>query len=66
MFTWLAMFLSMAGAYYVGEHKVRGFYIWLVANMIWLTDSILRYDIPQSCLWIFYNYTAYRGIRTWK
>jgi hypothetical protein len=66
MITTLALIGSVVGAWMVARHNKNGFYVWLVANTLWLYDSWGRGDVEQSLLWIYYNATCIIGIVSWK
>jgi hypothetical protein len=64
-YTTFALMGSVIGAWLVAKHNVAGFYIWLVANTLWLIDSVGRGDVNQSILWIYYTVTCVVGIKSW-
>lgn len=64
--TTIALVGSVLGAWMVARHDKMGFYVWLIANTLWLYDSVSRGDVQQSILWIYYNITCVVGIRSWK
>jgi len=66
MITTIALFASILGAWLVADHNVKGYYIWLISNLLWSVDSVSRGDIQQTILWLYFVATCIIGIRKWK
>jgi len=64
---WLATFLSLGGSRLVASKKKsvrqKGFSVWIIANMIWIFNSVVVLDLPQILLWSIFLYYAVDG---WK
>lgn len=58
-----ALVLSIIGAWRVARGGSTGFKVWIVSNLLWLTDSLGRYDVWQSILWGYYIITCVLAIR---
>ena len=58
---------SVIGAYFVAsgirKYRLFAFCIWIIANIIWLINSLIISDYTQSMLWIFYILTCLIGIK---
>lgn len=58
---WTASFLTVIGAYYVGEHKKKGFLFWLVSNPLIMLQTYLTGQYNLVFLYIILMIFAYRG-----
>jgi len=63
----IALILSISGAFLVArkerKNRLIGFITWIIANTIWLINSIIYGDYIQSLLWISYNLLAIYGVK---
>jgi nicotinamide riboside transporter PnuC len=64
--TTLALIGSVVGAWLVARHDIRGYFIWIFANILWVADSLGRGDIQQTILWLYYIFTCFIGIYSWR
>jgi len=63
---WIASLLSILGAIFNARKSIIGFWLWIVANFIWLIVSLIRKDYAQVILWITYIITSSYGIYCWS
>ena len=66
MISWLATFLSVAGAVYVARHRNRGNAIWLLANLLWVAIFLQAGELAPVVLFAFYEATAAYGFWNWR
>ena len=58
---WTASFLTVIGAYYVGEHKKKGFIFWLASNPLIMIQTYLTGSWNLVFLYIILMIFAVRG-----
>ena len=57
---WIATVLSIIGAILNAQKKTSGFYIWIIANILWVIYDLILQNYPQAVL-----FTVYAGISTY-
>ena len=65
MIGWILTTLAVTGAIFNMQRRVEGFYLWIVANVGFLTLSLQRSDYAQAVLWAVYTLISLNGIRVW-
>lgn len=64
--SWLACALSLIGANYNIKKKVNGFYIWIIANFLWIVNAVIINQYAQIVVFFTYIILCIRGIYFWK
>jgi nicotinamide riboside transporter PnuC len=64
--TWVLTALSILGAYLNSRQDVRGFYLWLPANLTWGVVAIMNGLPAQAVLWFYYAGVCVYGISMWE
>jgi nicotinamide riboside transporter PnuC len=63
---WIATALSLLGNWFVIKKKVHGFWIWLVANVLWALLAWKSDDPAQLLMWFVYGVLNIKGILEWR
>lgn len=63
---WLATGLSILGNLFINRKNYKGFYIWIVANCMWIAEGIINDRGFQSTLFFVYLVLCIDGIRNWR
>lgn len=58
--------ISIYGAWLNAKAKISGFYVWIVANCLWIIYSLATAQYGQVPLWVIYTLISLNGIREWK
>ena len=58
--------ISLVGLLYNARMNIKGYYIWLVANVAWIPLSVLAGAWYQTPIWIGFTIGSIYGIREWK
>ena len=58
---WTASFLTVIGAYYVGEHKKKGFVFWIISNPLIILQTYLTGSWNLVFLYTILMIFAVRG-----
>ncbi len=58
---WFASFMTIIGAYYVGEHQKKGFLFWIVSNPLIMIQTYLTGSYNLVFLYFILMVFAYRG-----
>ena len=64
--SWFALGLSLLGAYLINKKRIEGFYVWILANAIWIVINYLVWVPAQMILFTIYQGFNIHGIWTWK
>lgn len=62
---WAATALSIIGAILNAQKKISGFYVWLVANAIWVGYDLYLKNYPQAVLFAVYFGISSYGVWVW-
>ena len=65
-FMWIAVMLSISGNIGVVRRQQWGFILWIIANIMWIIDSIRLDALPQAALFTIYLILATWGAWAWK
>jgi len=63
---WIATALSLIGAVLNARKNIYGYWLWIVANAVWLVISVIRKDWAQVVLWVSYIIITSYGIYCWS
>lgn len=58
--------VSLIGAFLNARGNIWGFFIWIPANLGWITYDILTGDYPQAGLFAAYTGITIMGIYQWR
>jgi hypothetical protein len=58
--------ISLVGLLYNARMNIKGYYIWLVANVAWIPLSVLAGAWYQTPIWIGFTIGSIYGIREWR
>ena len=64
--TWIIVGLSLLGAILNARAKLVGFYVWIVANILWVAFDIYIGAYSQAALFVVYTLISAYGIYSWK
>lgn len=64
--TWLLVIISLYAKILVIQHKVRGFYIWIFADVIWVLYNFYIGAQAQAFLMFIYIFFSIYGISKWQ
>ena len=53
--SWFALGLSLLGAYLINKKRIEGFYVWILANAIWIVINYLVWVPAQMILFTIYQ-----------
>lgn len=62
----IALFLSLAGAWLISRLCIRGYWLWIIGNIIWVYLAAERNDTSQIILFVIYTYLCFNGIKNWR
>ncbi|MCF7910411.1 nicotinamide mononucleotide transporter [Candidatus Pacearchaeota archaeon] len=63
---WLATFLSLFGYIFIAIKRLEGFYIWIVANLIWVYIGVISQLWGMTTLFSAYTLISLYAIVFWK
>ncbi len=63
---WVATGLGILGAILNASKRIEGFYIWIIANILWIYIGIITKLYGMAFLFFVYLLIAIYGIITWK
>ncbi len=63
---WYAVLLSLAGCYLNINKIGSGFYFWIVADMYFVVDHLLKKEYHEAVLFSTYALLALYGAYTWR
>jgi len=64
--SWIITGLSIIGAIYNAKGKIFGFYIWIIANLLWVGYDLYIQSYSQMVLFVVYTIISGYGIWQWK
>jgi nicotinamide riboside transporter PnuC len=64
--SWVWVGFAIAGAIVNANHKIEGFYLWLVANVGLIIHNLRVDEKPQAMLFIVYCGISAYGIWKWR
>ncbi|KKN24490.1 hypothetical protein LCGC14_0894300 [marine sediment metagenome] len=64
--SWIITAGSILGAIFNARGNVKGFYIWIVANVGWITYNIYIEEYALAALFGVYTFICIYGIWKWK
>ena len=62
----IATILSICGAVLNAQHRIFGFYIWIVANTTWIIYGYMTGQIYLCITFLVYNIISVYGIYKWR
>ena len=64
--SWLFTGLSILGAVLNAFGKIAGFYVWVIANLCWISFDIYQHLYSQILMFVVYTVTSIIGIVVWR
>lgn len=64
--SWLALGCSLFGAYLINKKRIEGFYVWILANALWMLVNYLVWVPAQLILFTIYQGFNLHGIWSWR
>jgi len=62
---WINTLVAIAGTVLNARMRREGFYLWLVANVVFLVHNLRIREYPQAALWAVYVGLAVYGLWSW-
>jgi len=62
----IALVITLLGTILNSRKNIYGFYIWIVANIMWLVITLKLQDISISIQYIIFILLNFYGIYQWK
>lgn len=64
--SWFALGFSLLGAYLINKKRIKGYYLWIVANALWILVNYLVWVPAQMILFTVYQGFNIHGIWSWR
>jgi nicotinamide riboside transporter PnuC len=64
--TWAIVPLSLLGGVLNAKAKIQGYYVWIVANLLWVAFDIYIDNYAQAALMLTYTGISAFGIYSWR
>jgi len=62
---WIASFLSITGVILNAQHLIICWFIWCLANTLWIYISLKKKDWSQFILWVIFTLSNVYGYFSW-
>lgn len=63
---WIVSSLSILGAVLNAKLNIKGFYVWVIANLLWVAYDIYLGAYAQAALFCVYTGISIWGIKKWR
>lgn len=64
--SWCALGFSLLGNVFINQGRVQGYYLWIIANLLWIIYAVHQGIDAQILLFAVYTALAVHGIWSWK
>ncbi len=64
--TWILVIISIYAKILIIEHKVKGFYLWIVVDILWIWYNFYIGAQAQAFLMLVYIFFSLYGIYEWN
>jgi len=63
---YIATTLSIIGSIYVARMDIKGFYLWLLANILWIVFGVVNLLYGVITTFVCFEITTIYGLINWK
>jgi nicotinamide riboside transporter PnuC len=63
---WAATAVTLAGTFLNARQDVRGFYVWGLANLVWMVYGVSTNQVFLSIVYVVNTVFCYYGVQCWR